>query len=309
MTEAAGRAGSASRQRVPGSRGGRRRVAAYARFVKIEHTAFALPFAVIGVILASFRYPVVPLDLVWIGVAFTAARFAAMGFNRIVDREYDARNPRTAGREIPSGRLTVGEAKAAVAVASALFVGAAGMLNPLSLALSPVALIAIFGYSYAKRFTAWTHVLLGVADGIAPAAGYIAIAGEWSDPWTLLPLLVVIVGSWIGGFDILYSLQDIEADRRLGLHSVPARFGPDRARLVSAASHLMTVAGLVALPVLVPELGAWYVAGLFATVALLGLEHGLVDPTSSGSIRRAFFTINVWLASVLSGLVLLDRLL
>ncbi|MFQ5745888.1 MAG: UbiA-like polyprenyltransferase [Gemmatimonadota bacterium] len=300
-------AGTARPLRVRQGPGGR--AAAYARLVRIEHTGFALPFALIGVILASFGYPVTALDLVWIVIAFSAARFAAMGFNRIVDRRFDARNPRTADREIPAGRLSVREAKLAVGAASVLFVVAAGLLNPLCLALAPLALAAVLGYSYAKRFTAWTHGMLGAADGIAPAAGYLAIAGEWSHPWTLLPLLVLIVGSWIGGFDILYSLQDVETDRRLGLHSVPARFGPRRARLFSAGAHVLTMAGLLALPVIVPELGGWYVAGLFATAVLLGLEHGLVDPASPASIHRAFFTINVWLAAVLAFLVLVDRLL
>lgn len=281
----------------------------YARFVKLEHTGFALPFALVGAILASYRYPVTPWDVAWIVVAFTAARFAAMAFNRVVDREFDARNPRTAGREIPTGAISVREGKLAVVVASAVFVLAAGMLNLLCLALSPVALAAVLGYSYAKRYTSATHIILGLADGIAPSAGYLAIAGQWGDPWMLLPILTLAVGLWIGGFDILYSLQDVETDRRLGLHSIPARYGIRWARWSAAAFHVGTITCLLAVPIMVPELGAGYMAALLVTTALIGLEHGLVDPESPESIHHAFFTINVWIAAAFAILVLVDRIL
>lgn len=285
------------------------RAVRYARFVKLEHTGFALPFALVGAILASYRYPVTAWDVLWIVVAFTAARFAAMAFNRVVDRDFDARNPRTAGREIPTGAISVREGKLAVIVASAVFVLAAGMLNPLCLVLSPVALAAVLGYSYAKRYTSATHIILGLADGIAPSAGYLAIAGQWSDPWMLLPILTLAVGLWIGGFDILYSMQDVEADRRLGLHSIPARYGVRWARWFAAAFHVGTVICLLAVPIMVPELGAGYMAALIVTTALIGVEHGLVDPESPESIHHAFFTINVWIASAFAILVLLDRIL
>lgn len=285
------------------------RAARYARFVKLEHTGFALPFALVGAIMASYRYPVTGWQVLWIVVAFTAVRFAAMAFNRVVDREFDARNPRTAGREIPTGAISVREGKLAVVAASALFVFAAGMLNTLCLALSPVALAAVLGYSYAKRYTAATHLVLGLADGIAPSAGYLAVAGQWSDPWILLPILTMAVGLWIGGFDILYSLQDVEADRRLGLHSIPSRFGVPWARWLAAAFHVGTVICLLALPIMVPELGAGYMVALIATTALIGVEHGLVDPRSPDSIHHSFFTINVWIAAVFGVLVLLDRIL
>lgn len=285
------------------------RAALYARFVKLSHTGFALPFAGVGVILASYRYPVRLWDLLWIVVAFTAARFAAMAFNRIVDRGFDARNPRTVDRELPAGRLSVREAGLSVVVASGTFVTAAAMLNPLCLALSPLALAAVLGYSYAKRFTSATHLLLGLADGIAPAAGYLAIAGEWSQPWTLLPLLTLAVALWIAGFDILYALQDAEVDRRLGLHSIPARHGPRAARWAAGTLHVATFVCLATVPVLVSELGAGYTAGLLVVGALLGLEHGLVDTAAPDTIHRAFFTVNVWLSSAFGGLVLVDRLL
>lgn len=309
LSASAGRAGavraagaSASTPRPP-------RPVLYARLVKLEHTAFALPFALVGAILASFRYPVTVWDVVWIVVAFTAARFAAMAFNRVVDRDFDARNPRTAGREIPTGLIGVGEARVAVALASGVFVLAAGMLNVLCLLLSPVALASVLGYSYAKRHTSATHLLLGIADGIAPSAGYLAISGEWSDPWMLLPLLTVAVGLWIGGFDILYALQDVEVDRRLGLHSVPARYGVRAGRWTAAAFHAGTLACLLAVPVMVPELGPGYVVALLVTGVLIGVEHGLVDPDSPESIHSAFFTINAWIAGIFCVLVLLDRIL
>ncbi len=281
----------------------------YARFVRLEHTGFALPFALVGAILASYRYPVTAWHLAWLLAAFTSARFAAMAFNRVVDRDFDARNPRTADREIPSGRLSVGEAKATVVAASGLFILSAGMLNPLCLALSPVALAAVLGYSYAKRFTSATHIILGVADGIAPSAGYLAVSGEWSDPWLLLPVLTLAVGLWIGGFDILYSMQDVDVDRRLGLHSVPARYGMRAARWIAGVFHVGTLLCLLAVPIMVPELGPGYLVALLATGALIGIEHGLVDPESPESIHHAFFTINVWLAAVFAVLVLLDRIL
>jgi 4-hydroxybenzoate polyprenyltransferase len=183
------------------------------------------------------------------------------------------------------------------------------MVNPLCLVLSPVALAAVLGYSYAKRYTSATHIILGLADGIAPSAGYLAIAGQWSDPWMLLPILTLAVGLWIGGFDILYSMQDVEADRRLGLHSIPARYGIRWARWVAAAFHVGTVICLLAVPIMVPELGAGYMAALIVTTALIGVEHGLVDPESPESIHHAFFTINVWIASAFAILVLLDRIL
>jgi 4-hydroxybenzoate polyprenyltransferase len=281
----------------------------YTQLVKLEHTGFALPFALVGVILASYLYPVTPWAVLWIVVAFTSARFAAMAFNRIVDRDFDARNPRTASREIPAGKLSVREATVSVVASSGVFVLAAGMLNPLCLRLSPIAQVAVLGYSYAKRFTTATHLILGLADGIAPAAGYLAISGEWSRPWTLLPVLSLSVAFWIGGFDILYSLQDIEIDRRLGLRSIPARFGARAARWISVGFHAAAVLCLAAMPVLAPELGAGYTAALLLTVGLIGLEHGLVDPSSPETIGKAFFTVNVWIASAFASLVLIDRLL
>ncbi|HWV56601.1 MAG TPA: 4-hydroxybenzoate octaprenyltransferase, partial [Longimicrobiales bacterium] len=220
-------------------------LARYASFVKLPHTLFALPFAGVGAVLASYTHPegVTWSAVAWIVLAFTAARFAAMGFNRIVDRRWDALNPRTRLREIPSGRLSVRQAAAAVAVASAVFVFAAWQLNPLCAALSPLALAWVFGYSFTKRFTSWSHHVLGLALGIAPAGAYLAVTGAWSEPWYMLPLLSAAVMLWVAGFDIIYSVQDADFDRAHGLHSLPARLGVRRAlglaRLFHAAAVLL----------------------------------------------------------------------
>ena len=214
----------------------------YANFVKLPHTIFALPFALVGAILASYDHALGPPSVAWIVIAFTAARFAAMGFNRVVDRQIDAQNPRTAMREIPAGALGVREAMLAVVLASALFFVAAWRLNPLCALLSPVALAWVLLYSYTKRFTRLAHMALGLGLGIAPVGGYLAVAGEWSDPWWLLIALAAAVMTWVGGFDILYALQDIEFDRAQGLHSIPASLGIRRAILIARASQRTPVA-------------------------------------------------------------------
>jgi 4-hydroxybenzoate polyprenyltransferase len=236
--------------------GGAGRLVDYSNLVKLPHTVFALPFALVGATLASYRYPVRPTDLVWILIAFTAARFAAMGFNRVVDRAIDARNPRTRGREIPAGKLSVRQASVAVGIASALFVFAAGMLNPLCLVLAPFALGWVFFYSYTKRFTRWAHLVLGFALAIAPVGAYLAISGEWSQPRgrAARPRR----GRALLGGGLRHPL--LAAGRGVrppqGLHSVPAAFGARGAiRIVSRALHLACVALFVAHGMLFPELG------------------------------------------------------
>jgi len=179
------------------------RLVRYVNFVKLPHTVFALPFALVGATLASFTRRVTVAEVAWIVIAFTAARFAAMGFNRIVDRQIDARNPRTARRELPSGLLGVREATLAVVLASIVFVFAAWRLNPLCAVLSPIALGWVLWYSYTKRFTHWSHIVLGIGLAIAPVGGYLAVAGGWSTPWWMLIALALGVSSWTAGFDIL----------------------------------------------------------------------------------------------------------
>jgi 4-hydroxybenzoate polyprenyltransferase len=288
---------------------GRGRLVDYSNLVKLPHTVFALPFAMVGATLASYRYPVRPLDLLWILIAFTSARFAAMGFNRIVDRAIDARNPRTRGREIPAGKLTVPQAAASVALASALFLASAGMLNPLCLALAPLALGWIFFYSYTKRFTRWAHLVLGFSLAIAPVGAYLAIAGEWSQPATALLALAGAVLCWVAGFDILYSLQDEEFDRAQGLHSVPATFGARGAIVVSRALHLACVGLFVLTGLLFPEVGAVFYVGVALIGLLLLYEQSLVRPDDLSRIDAAFFNVNGAVSIVFLVMVLAERVL
>jgi 4-hydroxybenzoate polyprenyltransferase len=288
--------------------GGRGRLVDYANLVKLPHTVFALPFALVGATLASYRFPVRAMDLLLILVAFTAARFAAMGFNRIVDRVIDARNPRTRMREIPAGKLSVAQAGAAVALASATFFLAAGLLNRLCLVLAPFALGWILFYSYTKRFTRWAHLVLGIALAIAPVGAYLAIAGRWSDPAGILLALAGAVLCWVAGFDILYSLQDLEFDRREGLHSVPAAFGSRRALWISRGLHALCVVLFATVGVLMPELGSWYFVGVGLIAAMLSYEQSLVRADDFRRIDAAFFNVNGAISLVFFGLVLAGRL-
>ncbi len=289
--------------------GGRGRLVDYANLVKLPHTVFALPFALVGATLASYRLPVRATDLLLILVAFTAARFAGMGFNRIVDRVIDARNPRTRMREIPAGRLSVAQAGAAVALASAIFFLAAGLLNRLCLLLAPLALGWILFYSYTKRFTRWAHLVLGVALAIAPVGAYLAIAGRWSEPPGVLLALAGAVLCWVGGFDILYSLQDMEFDRQQGLHSVPAAFGSRGALWISRSLHAFCAGLFAIVGVLMPELGAWYFMGVGLIAAMLIYEQSLVRADDFRRLDAAFFNVNGAISLVFFGLVLVGRLL
>jgi len=280
----------------------------HVNLVKLPHTVFALPFALVGVVLASYEAPITVADVVWVVIALTAARFAAMGFNRIVDREIDALNPRTKSREIPAGSMSVREAAAAVAIASALFVVAASQLNVLCLVLAPVALGWVFFYSYTKRFTRWSHLVLGVGLSIAPVGGYLAITGHWSLPWWMLIALAVAVTTWVGGFDILYALQDVGFDRDNGLHSVPAAFGEKHALGIARVLHLTTVAAL-AVAGLGAGAGLLYFAGVVVAGALLLYEHSLVKPDDFTKLDAAFFTMNGVISIVFLVFVFTERLL
>jgi 4-hydroxybenzoate polyprenyltransferase len=288
---------------------GRGRLVDYSNLVKLPHTVFALPFALVGAVLASYRHAVQVHEVLLILVAFTAARFAAMGFNRIVDRAIDARNPRTRTREIPSGRLSVREAALSVALASGLFLLAAGLLNPLCLALAPFALAWIFFYSYTKRFTAGAHLVLGFALAIAPVGAYLAIAGGWSEPPVSLVVLTGAVLCWVAGFDVLYSLQDADFDRREGLHSIPAALGPRGALAVSRSLHAVSAILFVALGVLLPELGVLYLVGAGIVAAMLLYEQSLVRADDFSRIDAAFFNVNGAISVLFFLVVLAERLL
>lgn len=280
----------------------------HVNLVKLPHTVFALPFALVGVVLASYNASITVLDVLWVVLAFTAARFAAMGFNRIVDREIDALNPRTRSREIPAGSMGVREATAAVTIASVLFVVAASQLNLLCLVLAPIALAWVFFYSYTKRFTRWSHLVLGVGLSIAPVGGYLAITGSWSTPWWMLIALAVAVATWVGGFDILYALQDVSFDRENRLHSVPAALGESRALSIARNLHGLTVIGL-ALAGVGAGAGLIYFIGVAVAAALLLYEHSLVKQDDFSRLNAAFFTMNGVISIVFLGFVFAERLL
>jgi 4-hydroxybenzoate polyprenyltransferase len=278
----------------------------HANLVRLPHTVFALPFALVGVILASYLAPLTLSSVVWVVVAFTTARFAAMGFNRIVDREIDARNPRTRSREIPSGAMSVREAAVAVLLALLVFVVAAWELNPLCLWLSPVAIAWVLFYSYTKRFTRWSHLVLGIGLSIAPVGGYLAITGRWSDPWWMLVALAIAVATWVGGFDILYALQDVSFDRENGLYSIPAVHGEADALGIARLMHLVTVAALAVAGVGAGA-GVLYFAGVLVAGALLLYEHSLVKVDDFSRLDAAFFTMNGVISIVFLGFVLTER--
>ncbi|HXI34293.1 MAG TPA: 4-hydroxybenzoate octaprenyltransferase [Gemmatimonadales bacterium] len=283
-------------------------LARYVNFVRLPHTVFALPFALIGVVLASFVYPVTLRTLGLVVLAFTAGRFVAMGFNRIADRDLDARNPRTRARELPAGRLTVGQAWIAVLVAAALFEWAAWALNPLCFALSPVALAVVTLYSYAKRFTWWSHVWLGFGDAIAGPAGFLAVSGRWSEPPWLLWALAAAVTFWVGGFDVFYALQDEQFDRTEGLHSAVVRLGARGGIFFGKILHGLALAALVAVG-WGAGLGAPYYAGVAIGAALIAYEHRLVRPDDLSRLNAAFFTVNGIVSVVVFAGALVDRVL
>jgi 4-hydroxybenzoate polyprenyltransferase len=264
------------------------RLATYASFVRFSHSVFALPFALIGALLAVHRqlhdtYSV-SVNVLWIIVAMVAARSAAMGFNRLADAHHDALNPRTATRELPRRAMSRGEAIVFVLVASAVFVFAAWMLSTLCFILSPVALAIVFWYSLAKRFTDYTQLFLGLAMAVAPVGGWLAAGGRggW-EPW----LLGFAIGTWVGGFDVLYACQDLDFDRAHGLRSIPVRFGLRRALFISRAMHVGAVGCLAALGP-VADLGWVYMAGVAGVAVLLAYEQSLVSEHDLSQVKRAF---------------------
>jgi 4-hydroxybenzoate polyprenyltransferase len=280
---------------------------AWINFVKLPHTLFALPFAMLGVLAASRTAPVTLSTVGWVVVAFTAARFAAMGFNRIADRVLDARNPRTAAREIPAGRISVGAAAIAVLCAATLFVVASARLNPLCLLLSPLALAWILGYSYAKRFTSWPHLWLGLSLAVAPVGGWLAVTGAWSDPWWLLLVITVAVMTWVAGFDIFYALPDAQFDREHGLHGAVVRLGERRAILLAKLLHGVTIPAL-ALFGWGAGFGTWYFVGVLVAAGILAYEHQLVKPGDLSRLDAAFFTMNGVMSVTVFAFALIDRI-
>ncbi len=279
----------------------------YVNFVRLPHTLFALPFALLGIVVASYTTPVTWSVLALAVLAFTSARFVALGFNRIADREIDARNPRTRNRELPAGRLTLAQAWVAVAIAALVFLVSAWALNPICFALAPVALIFISAYSYAKRFTHWSHLWLGLADGIATPAGYLAVTGRWSDPWWLLPVGALAVTFWVGGFDVFYALQDEDFDRAERLQSLVVRLGRRRGILAAKALHGLTVLALVAFGA-GAGLGAAYYVGVAIGAAIMVYEHRIVRADDLSRLDAAFFGANGVISVVVFLGALMDRL-
>ena len=303
----------------PLTRGG---VRGFLRLVAIEHSVFALPFAYVAALTAMKLHPFAAGvegafvdgvairvrwgDLLLVTVAMVAARTFAMAANRVIDREIDARNPRTATRELVTGALPVRTAVAGMAVSLAVFLTAAALLDPLCLALAPVALVPLTLYPYAKRFTWLCHYVLGLAQAIAPVGAWVAVT-KTVDGWMPAIWLGLAVGTWIAAFDLIYACQDIESDRREGVHSLPARFGARAALATSAVTHVGTVALLVAFGVSADRGAVWY-AGVALTAVALAYEHAIVKPHDLSRVNRAFFTVNGWVGIGLLGFAVADLL-
>ncbi|HCU73691.1 MAG TPA: 4-hydroxybenzoate octaprenyltransferase [Chloroflexi bacterium] len=270
-----------------------KRARIYLDAIKFEHTLFALPFAYLGMILASRGWPGWPI-VVWTTLAMAGARTGAMAANRLIDAGLDARNPRTATRAIPQGLMSRPEMLGLATGGFALLHIAAWQLNGLALALAPVAMLAVTLYSYTKRFTSGSHWILGLVDGIAPVGGWIAVTGTFSLEAIVLALAVMF---WIGGFDVLYGMQDVEFDRQHGLHSIPARFGVRKALWTTRASHAATIVMLLALGN-ISNLGWPYWVGVGLIGCLLTYENLLLKPHDLSRLNIAFFNINGYIAIV-----------
>jgi 4-hydroxybenzoate polyprenyltransferase len=272
--------------------------------IKWEHSIFALPFALTGAVLAAGGWPRLPV-LGWIVVCMVSARSSAMAFNRLVDARLDAANPRTAMRALPAGRLSAGFVAGFVLLSATMFLVGAAMLNRLTLELAPLALAVVLVYSYMKRVTRWSHLVLGLALGIAPSAAWIAVRGALD--WRIAVLSAAVL-LWVGGFDVLYACQDFEHDRAAGLHSVPQAFGLEGAFWIARAMHLGMLVLLVWLTRLF-GLGTLSMVGVGAVAALLLYEHSIVSPHDLRRMNAAFFTLNGVISVVFFGFFAADVLL
>ncbi len=274
------------------------RIRAFLDLIKFEHTIFALPFAYAGMVLAARGWPGWP-TFFWISVAMAAARTVAMAFNRIADLAYDARNPRTAQRPLVTGQVSLSTAWGGTLVALALLVLAAWRLGPLPLRLLPLALLALFGYSFTKRFTWISHFILGMTDGLAPMGAWVAVRGSLFGAADLPAwLLWLAVTLWIGGFDIIYACQDVAFDRAEGLYAIPARFGVARALRIARAAHVAFFIPLLGL-YLTTHLSISYIVGLIPIAVLLAYEHAIVSPDDLSRVNIAFFNVNSIISIVL----------
>lgn len=284
----------------------------FSRLVKLSHTVFGLPFALAAAVLAhrmaitEGQPGLTPVRLGLVVLAFAAARAAAMGWNRIVDRRFDAQNPRTADREIPAGVISVRAAATFTALSAAVFVAAAVALGPVPAALSAPCLLVVLGYSYFKRFSWSSHLVLGLALALAPGGAFVAVTSDLAGWWLPVPLMLA-VATWVAGFDVLYSLADLEFDRAHGLRSIPVRFGVRGALALSALLHVGTVAALVALHA-VASLGTAHLLGVGVVAAILAYEHWIVRPHDLRRLDQAFFALNGYVALVYLAAVLVDVL-
>ncbi|MBF0344214.1 MAG: UbiA family prenyltransferase [Nitrospirae bacterium] len=279
------------------------RVIAYLRMIKVSHSVFALPFAFTSAVLAADGLPSLRQTL-WITVAMVSARSAAMGMNRIADRKIDALNPRTNKREIPSGAISATEAKLFVLISTIVFFIAAYMLNPLCLKLSPLAIGIIFFYSYTKRFTWASHIVLGAAIALAPLGAWIAINGVLS--YHILPLVTAVL-FWLAGFDTIYGLQDIDFDRSHGLYSIPQRFGKHNALIIARVFHVISW-GLLVVTGVVFHLSIVYYAGLSGVALFFWYEHSIISKDDLSKINIAFFNANGYISLTVFVFVLLEKL-
>ncbi len=270
--------------------------------IKFEHTVFALPFAYVAMVLAADGWPGWHI-VIWVTLAMAGARTVAMSVNRLADRFIDAANPRTARRHLPTGALTPAQVIVATVLAAALLLLSAWMLNPLCLALSPLAVLFLVGYSYTKRFTWLSHWILGFTDGIACAGGWIAVRAAFDPPVYVLWFALTV---WIAGFDLIYACQDVDFDRRHGLHSMPARFGIPAALTTARVCHLLTVAAFALLGWMM-GLGLLYWLGVLVVAGLLVYEHSLVSPGDLSRLDVAFFNVNGYIAVILFLSVLAGR--
>ncbi|WP_406474692.1 menaquinone biosynthesis prenyltransferase MqnP [Streptomyces sp. NBC_01615] len=282
------------------------RTKAFLRLVMIEHSVFALPFAYIAALTAMFQWD---KNIHWgrlllVTIAMVGLRTFAMAANRIIDREIDARNPRTAHRELVTGAMSVKHAWTGALVALVFFLGAAALLNPLCLALAPIAVIPMVVYPYGKRFTNFPQAILGIAQAMGPVGAWIAITGEWS--WDAV-VLGLAVGVWIGGFDLIYACQDVETDREVGVMSVPARFGIPAAIWGARVCHAVTTALLVWYA-LATGAGAFFWFGLLIVAGAFLYEHSIVKPNDLSRLNRAFFSVNGFIGIALFACALLDLL-
>lgn len=279
----------------------------YINLVKLPHTLFALPFALLGLVEGSRQAQVSWRTVAVVIVAFSSARWVAMGFNRIVDRHFDARNPRTMNRELPRGALTVRQAWLSVVVAGSLFLLASGLLNRLCLYLSPLALGWIMLYSLSKRFTWWPHLWLGLSLAIAPVGGYLAVTGRWSEPWWVLVTITIAVATWVAGFDIFYALPDADFDQSEGLRSAVVRLGERNSILLAKLLHGITIPALILFG-WGAGFGTWYFVGVAAAAGILVYEHRLVKPGDLSRLDAAFFTMNGVMSVTVFFFALVDRL-